>query len=450
MFYDSIDPATTSQEWYTPRYIFDALCCRFDLDPASPGSDVVPWVPANTHYTSEGLERPWSGFVWLNPPYGRDTLPAWVEKFADHGDGIILVPERTSTAWWQKLSSRADLILFVNRKISFIRGDGRKARACAIGSCLVAIGKLGVAGLRCASNKGLGRIVRPVKHSVLMQTTRKTYPLFYHPGSKSVATHRILPILAPMLDGVDEYREPFVGAGPIAVAIMGQYPQMSVWLNDNDPAIASLWAATRNTHTRLCQQVLDFQRPSVAAFDLFGRLIKARIEVPKNADARARLGFYYLAWSQMRSRGWGQGPRGGWDQRTPIIGERWSQQYIARKVETISDRLGGEAKTKITCCDFEALIIDTSRRAVLFLDPPYFDKGSLYRYEMDGDDHYRLASLLKRTPHFWVLIYEDHPMVWELYGQWANVRPLYEGRRCYVNPKAEKVTKRMTLAITKR
>ena len=30
MFHDSIDPATTSQEWYTPPYIFDALCCRFE------------------------------------------------------------------------------------------------------------------------------------------------------------------------------------------------------------------------------------------------------------------------------------------------------------------------------------------------------------------------------------------------------------------------------------
>ena len=37
MFYESINPATTSQEWYTPPYIFDALGCRFDLDPASPG-----------------------------------------------------------------------------------------------------------------------------------------------------------------------------------------------------------------------------------------------------------------------------------------------------------------------------------------------------------------------------------------------------------------------------
>jgi site-specific DNA-adenine methylase len=450
MFYDSIDPATTSQEWYTPPYIFDALGCWFDLDPASPGCDVVPWVPANTHYTTEGLERPWGGFVWLNPPYGRDRLPAWVEKFAEHGNGIILVPERTSTEWWQGLSSRADMILFVNKKIPFISGDGRKAGAAAIGSCLVAIGKAGVAGLRRAHNEGLGRIVRPIKHSVMPETMPTTYPLFYHPGSKFAAAHHILPILAPMLDGADEYRELFVGAGSIAVAVMGLYPQISVWINDGDPAIASLWAATRNTPTRVCQQVLDFHQPSVAAFDLFGRLIKARTEVPKDADARARLGFYQLAWSMMRSGGWGQGPRGGWDQHDPIIGERWSQQYIARKVGTISDRFGGRAKTKITCCDFEPLITDTSRRAVLFLDPPYFGDKNLYRYDFADDDHERLARLLKETPHDWLLIYEEHEAVWELYEGWATIRPLYKARRVHSNPETRKAEKVDTLVISNR
>lgn len=308
----------------------------------------------------------------------------------------------------------------------------------------------------------------------MTETTPTTYPLFYHPGSKFVAAHHILPILAPMLDGADEYRELFIGAGSIAVAVMGLHSQIPVWLNDGDPAIASLWAATRNTPRRVCQQVLDFYKPTVAAFDLFGRLIEARTEVPKDADARARLGFYYLAWSQMRSLGWGQGPRGGWDQRVPVIGERWSQQYIARKVSTISDRLGGRAETKITCCDFEPLITDTSRRAVLFLDPPYFDKGSLYRYDMDEDDHYRLARhhqkidttpragsrsnsvlasaaggrrarLLRWTPHDWLLTYEDHPIVRELYDpSWATIRPLYEGRRCHVNPMVRKAEKKMT------
>ena len=35
-----------TDEWYTPRYIFTALGCTFDVDVASPGQDVTPWIPA--------------------------------------------------------------------------------------------------------------------------------------------------------------------------------------------------------------------------------------------------------------------------------------------------------------------------------------------------------------------------------------------------------------------
>ena len=41
-FYDSIKKETTTCEWYTAPYIVNAMDTRFDLDPASPGRDVVP------------------------------------------------------------------------------------------------------------------------------------------------------------------------------------------------------------------------------------------------------------------------------------------------------------------------------------------------------------------------------------------------------------------------
>jgi DNA adenine methylase len=75
------------------------------------------------------------------------------------------------------------------------------------------------------------------------------------------------------------------------------------------------------------------------------------------------------------------------------------------------------------------MIEDTSRHAVLFLDPPYFGDKNLYRYDFDGDDHERLADLLRQTPHDWLMTYEDHPAVWELYEGWATIRPLYQSRR---------------------
>jgi hypothetical protein len=38
-----------SDDWFTPRSIFDALGLTFDLDPCSPGAE--HWVPARRIYT---------------------------------------------------------------------------------------------------------------------------------------------------------------------------------------------------------------------------------------------------------------------------------------------------------------------------------------------------------------------------------------------------------------
>ena len=54
-----------TDEWYTPRYIFTALGCTFDVDVASPGQDVTPWIPAKAFITSNSLQRS-SGWVRLD------------------------------------------------------------------------------------------------------------------------------------------------------------------------------------------------------------------------------------------------------------------------------------------------------------------------------------------------------------------------------------------------
>ncbi len=58
-----------SDEWYTPPWLFDALRIEFETDSASPGADVVPWIPAKQHSTLRASVD-WHGPVWLNPPYG--------------------------------------------------------------------------------------------------------------------------------------------------------------------------------------------------------------------------------------------------------------------------------------------------------------------------------------------------------------------------------------------
>jgi DNA N-6-adenine-methyltransferase (Dam) len=111
---------TGSVEWYAPSIIFEALGCRFDLDVASPGAEVVWWIPADRHFTikENGLEHDWGdAFVWMSHPYSPEMTPLWTEKFCQHGNGICLVGDRTSLGWWQDLCGNADLVLFVNKKI---------------------------------------------------------------------------------------------------------------------------------------------------------------------------------------------------------------------------------------------------------------------------------------------------------------------------------------------
>lgn len=144
-----------SDEWYTPKHVFDALGCGFNLDVAAP-NDGPPFVPTIRWLSSGSLERDWDGFVWMNPPFaGRNSLGPWMRKFFDHGNGIALTPDRTSAPWFQEAWQRASLVLFT-RKIKFIRPDGSPGKSPSNGTALWAAGARAEMALIRASIRGLG------------------------------------------------------------------------------------------------------------------------------------------------------------------------------------------------------------------------------------------------------------------------------------------------------
>ena len=142
-----------TDEWYTPKYVFDALDCTFDLDVAHPTH--ATFVPADMVLTERGLERDWTGFVWMNPPFGgRNGIVPWLEKFFDHGNGIALVPDRTSAPWFQKFAPMADAILFMSPKIKFIGADGKEGASPSTGTALFAKGERALAAFANARSLG--------------------------------------------------------------------------------------------------------------------------------------------------------------------------------------------------------------------------------------------------------------------------------------------------------
>lgn len=133
----------TSDDHYTPKWVFDTMGLTFDVDVASPPGG-IPWIPATRYFTKEddGLSQPWVGKVWMNPPFSGVT--PWMRRFIDHRNGVALIPPAKSQ-WFVELWNAADGMTTTPR---FLFAGGKSIYSsvffAAFGSeCVEAIGRLG-------------------------------------------------------------------------------------------------------------------------------------------------------------------------------------------------------------------------------------------------------------------------------------------------------------------
>ena len=143
--YDLIDNGT-SDDYYTPPWLFKALNVEFDLDVCAPAGG-VPWIPAKRSLSiiDDGLNTEWQGRVWMNPPYSAPTL--WIDKFIEHGNGICLIA-CSKSAWFYHLLNYADGICGVPTvNMKFITAGG-EAKPIFMPVILAAMGAINVQVMR--------------------------------------------------------------------------------------------------------------------------------------------------------------------------------------------------------------------------------------------------------------------------------------------------------------
>lgn len=122
-------------EWFTPPEYIEAATAvlggKIDLDPAS-SILANKIVQAETFYTKEnsGLDKHWSGSVWMNPPYASDLIKQFCAKFSFHvvqgniKSGIVLVNNATETAWFRELIDCASAVVFTSGRVRFLDPQG--------------------------------------------------------------------------------------------------------------------------------------------------------------------------------------------------------------------------------------------------------------------------------------------------------------------------------------
>jgi hypothetical protein len=149
-----------TDDYYTPPEIFEALERPvFDMDVAAAIDPRKAFVSAKIYLCDKGIETPWNGFVWCNPPYGvRGSKMDWVEKMIRHRNGLLLLPDRTSADWWQVGASSCDMFLTTFDKIKFISPDGKINKQPSVGNTIFAFGGRAVTAIKKGQVNSLGLV----------------------------------------------------------------------------------------------------------------------------------------------------------------------------------------------------------------------------------------------------------------------------------------------------
>ena len=136
--------SSATDDWATPQCVVDFALARFNLhqyyDLDACASDSNHKAPGYYTADDDGLQQPWFGNVWLNPPYGR-TIGDWVNKAVESiaepsGDCLsvtLCIPARTDTRWFHRLIENGAEVVFIKGRLKF--GNGKNA--APFPSCLV-------------------------------------------------------------------------------------------------------------------------------------------------------------------------------------------------------------------------------------------------------------------------------------------------------------------------
>jgi phage N-6-adenine-methyltransferase len=134
MYGETVRGRSGDDEWHTPASVLDlarAVLGDIDLDPAS-NAEAQKIVKAKRYlaHADNGLDKPWRGRVWLNPPYSQPHITAFVDKLIQERRSgrvtaaIMLTNNSTDAAWFHAALECANVVNFTRGRIAFCKPSG--------------------------------------------------------------------------------------------------------------------------------------------------------------------------------------------------------------------------------------------------------------------------------------------------------------------------------------
>lgn len=243
---------------------------------------------------------------------------------------------------------------------------------------------------------------------------RVVSPLRY-PGSKARIVELIAALLEQNLLVGSHLYEPFAGGAAVSLGLLANsFVPKATWI-ERDPMIFAFWSVVQ-THPNV---LIDRMLNSPVTLAAWKSLLPTRaVEKPtrRNMLDLAYAGLFYnrTCFSGII----GAGPIGGMGQNSAYkIDCRFNKKELAIAIRSCSELL--KTVDLIFGDGIEYLqknALKFPSHAVVYIDPPYVQNGhKLYRRSFNRSDHERLADAVGDLRAPWLLSYDNHELVRNLY-----------------------------------
>jgi site-specific DNA-adenine methylase len=235
-------------------------------------------------------------------------------------------------------------------------------------------------------------------------------PLRY-PGGKSRACEKMGSYF-PDLRNYDEFREPFLGGGSVAIYITKKYPSLNIWVNDLYEPLVNFWQQLQMFGVDMKDRLVELKTSNntpESAKDLF-LSSKEKVNDQDVPSIERAVAFYVVNKCSFS----------GLTESSSFSQQASVSNFSMRGIE----KLPGYSKIienwRITNYSYDYLM-DGNKGAFMYLDPPYDIKDNLYGNKGSmhkGFDHDKFAADCDSNDMDQLVSYNSDQLVKDRFKNW--------------------------------
>ena len=232
-----------------------------------------------------------------------------------------------------------------------------------------------------------------------------------YPGGKSRACEKMGPYF-PDLRNYDEFREPFLGGGSVAIYITKKYPSLNIWVNDLYEPLVNFWQQLQMFGNDLKKELVDcklaYNTPDLAR-ELFLKS-KEHINDKDMSNFDRAVAFYIVNKCSFS----------GLTESSSFSPQASNSNFSMRGIEKLPEYSKLIEKWIITNYSYDYLM-DGNMGAFMYLDPPYDIKDNLYGNKGSmhkGFDHDKFAADCDSNNMDQLISYNSDQLVKDRFKNW--------------------------------